>query len=99
LAEDSVVRITDGAVQVGPDRDGPALAYGGSAPTPTDAFIVLENLQTGNRQKAIEGVRGLTAALGENVETVAGEIMDKACRSILTAAQKAESDCRTIRFF
>jgi N-methylhydantoinase A/oxoprolinase/acetone carboxylase beta subunit len=88
IGGDSAVRITGGALQVGPDRDGPALAYGGPTPTPTDAFIVLENLQTGNREKSVEGIKSLAAALGVSVETVASQIMDKACRSILTAAQK-----------
>lgn len=88
IGGDSAVRIMEGSLQVGPDRDGPALAYGGSTPTPTDAFIVLQNLNAGNREKAVEGLRSLAAALGVSVETVAGQILDQACRHILTAAQK-----------
>ena len=38
---DSVVTFRGGALTIGPEREGPAAAFGGPFPTPTDAMIVL----------------------------------------------------------
>jgi N-methylhydantoinase A len=38
IGGDSFVRVEDGKLKIGPDRKGPALAYGGTSPTPTDAL-------------------------------------------------------------
>ncbi|MCX5838790.1 MAG: hydantoinase/oxoprolinase family protein, partial [Deltaproteobacteria bacterium] len=38
---DSVVRFQEGKLSIGPEREGPAAAFGGPFPTPTDAMIVL----------------------------------------------------------
>ncbi|MCK4534620.1 MAG: hydantoinase/oxoprolinase family protein, partial [Syntrophobacterales bacterium] len=38
---DSRVRYEDGRLVIGPERDGPAAAFGGPSPTPTDAMIAL----------------------------------------------------------
>ncbi len=38
---DSVVSLQEGKLSIGPDREGPAAAFGGPFPTPTDAMIVL----------------------------------------------------------
>jgi len=38
---DSVVSLREGKLSVGPEREGPAAAFGGPFPTPTDAMIVL----------------------------------------------------------
>jgi len=45
LGGDSQVRIEDGRLKIGPERKGQAAAFGGSAPTPTDALLILEYLQ------------------------------------------------------
>ncbi len=38
---DSTVRFQEGKLTIGPEREGPAAAFGGPFPTPTDAMIVL----------------------------------------------------------
>ncbi len=43
---DSAVRVHDGQLSIGPDRLGPAMAFGGSSPTPTDALFVLGIMET-----------------------------------------------------
>jgi len=88
LGGDSVVRIVDGKLSVGPERLGPAMAYGGPAPTPTDALCLLEHMPDGNREKAKAGLERLAAELGFSVKTLAGEIMDVTCKKILTAARQ-----------
>jgi N-methylhydantoinase A/oxoprolinase/acetone carboxylase beta subunit len=88
LGGDSTVRIIDGKLTIGPERLGPALAYGGPAPTPTDALCVLEDIPDGNREKAAAGLEPLAAKLGGSVKTLAAEIIDVTCKKILSAARQ-----------
>ena len=50
LGGDSAVRVVDGELVIGPERKGPAMAYGGPSPTPTDALFVLGRAQTVTRK-------------------------------------------------
>jgi N-methylhydantoinase A/oxoprolinase/acetone carboxylase beta subunit len=88
LGGDSVVKETDGKLTIGPERLGPAMAYGGPAPTPTDALCILENIPDANRKGAIAGLEPLAAKLGFSIKALAGEIMDVACKKILSAARQ-----------
>ncbi|MDA3896290.1 MAG: hydantoinase/oxoprolinase family protein [Desulfobacteraceae bacterium] len=90
IGGDSVVRIEDGVLKIGPDRTGPAMAYGGSVPTPTDALFVLDktNDASGDKNKSLQGITPIAAKLGLSVEEAAFEIFDLACQDILTAARK-----------
>jgi N-methylhydantoinase A/oxoprolinase/acetone carboxylase beta subunit len=83
---DSTVRIENGRVTVGPDRSGPAIIYGGSLPTPTDALAVLGDIESARRSEAASGFRALAAALGVSVETVAEQVVETACRTMIEAA-------------
>ena len=51
IGGDSAVRIKNGNISIGPDREGPAAALDGSAPTPTDAMIVLGKTTLGTNKK------------------------------------------------
>ena len=88
LGGDSVVRLKNGELTVGPERRGPAMAYGGPEPTPTDAFFVLEDISDGNREKSIAGLSPLAAELGFSVKSLATEIIDMACKKILSVARQ-----------
>ncbi|MGD9301779.1 MAG: hydantoinase/oxoprolinase family protein, partial [Desulfobacterales bacterium] len=88
LGGDSVVKETDGKLTIGPERLGPAMAYGGPAPTPTDALCILENIPDANRKEAIAGLEPLAAKLGFSIKALAGEIMDATCKKILSAARQ-----------
>jgi N-methylhydantoinase A/oxoprolinase/acetone carboxylase beta subunit len=85
---DSAVRLKDGAVTIGPDRQGRAMAYGGPMPTPTDAFCVLGMADGGDRERAERGIAPIARELGLTVEGAAERIFDQACRAILTAADE-----------
>jgi N-methylhydantoinase A/oxoprolinase/acetone carboxylase beta subunit len=87
MGGDSAVRVEDGALKIGPERRGPAMAYGGPVPTPTDAMFVLEMIRGEGRQAALEGLSALGAQLGLAAEAVAEKIFDGACRSIIDAAE------------
>lgn len=87
LGGDSVVRVNNGKLEVGPHRLGPAMAYGGPAPTPTDALVVAGDLENGDRDKAIGGLEPLANTLGISVEALANEILVMSCKTILASAQ------------
>jgi len=88
LGGDSAVRVSKGKLKVGPERLGPAMAYGGPAPTPTDALFILENITDGSREKAVAGIEPLAKALGFSVRAFAAEILDVSCKKILSAARQ-----------
>jgi N-methylhydantoinase A len=88
LGGDSAVRVSKGKLKVGPERLGPAMAYGGPAPTPTDALFILENITDGSREKAVEGIEPLAKALGFSVRAFAAEILNVSCKKILSAARQ-----------
>lgn len=88
LGGDSAVKLEGGKVCLGPERRGPAMAYGGPYPTPTDALFVLENIPDGCREKSLQGLKPLAEQLGCSIESLAAEIMDVACRKIIAAARQ-----------
>jgi N-methylhydantoinase A/oxoprolinase/acetone carboxylase beta subunit len=88
LGGDSAVRVSNGKLKVGPQRLGPAMAYGGPVPTPTDALFILENITDGSREKAVAGIEPLARTLGFSVRAIAAEILDVTCKKILSAARQ-----------
>ncbi len=77
IGGDSAVRIKNGEISVGPDREGPAAALDGSIPTPTDAMIVLGLASLGNKQKAIDAINVLAAQLNMDTVSMAQSILNK----------------------
>lgn len=85
---DSIVRVEEGHLFIGPERCGPAMAYGGPGPTPTDALFVLGKARGGDRQKAESGIRSIAEKLGISTEDAARRIFDQTCREILDYARE-----------
>ena len=52
LGGDSRVAWHNGTFRIGPERQGTSMAEGGTAPTPTDAMVVLGKLAVGSQQQA-----------------------------------------------
>jgi len=93
LGGDSQVRVENGAVMIGPHRLGPAMAFGGPEPTPTDAMVVLDPDGTeGDHALAVEGMRRVGDALGMTPEAVAGKVMEILSHTILGHARKAVAE-------
>lgn len=94
IGGDSHVRIHDGQLQVGPERLGPAMAYGGGAPTPTDALVALGLISDvkANTTASVEGLKSLSTALGKGVPETAQMIFDYTCDKILSEAEKMIRD-------
>ncbi|MDA8139208.1 MAG: hydantoinase/oxoprolinase family protein [Desulfobacteraceae bacterium] len=85
---DSTIHLEDGRLTVGPDRTGRAMVYGGSAPTPTDAFCVLGLINGGDRDRSVQGLTPIAQKLGLSLENAAVAIFDQACRQIMAGAKE-----------
>ncbi|MBF0509657.1 MAG: hydantoinase/oxoprolinase family protein [Deltaproteobacteria bacterium] len=83
IGGDSCVRINMGKVTIGPDRAGPARAFGGPQPTPTDAMVVMGLVKIGDHDRAVAGITGLAEILKVRVEYAAELIVNTTCRNIV----------------
>ena len=63
IGGESVVRIADGNLTVGPERIGPSAALGGNEPTLGDALIVLGHASYGNAELATQSLQHLADVL------------------------------------
>ncbi len=75
LGGDSSISIKDGKIKIGPKREGVPYAYGGPAPTPTDAMITL-GLMEGEKEKAYEIMKSLGKKLNMSAENISNLILD-----------------------
>jgi N-methylhydantoinase A len=83
IGGDSCLRIIKGELTIGPDRQGPAMAFGGSVPTPTDALVVLGLMDEGDREKAGAGIHKIALELGLSDIQAADQIFKTCCAIIL----------------
>ncbi|MBF0228420.1 MAG: hydantoinase/oxoprolinase family protein [Desulfamplus sp.] len=74
------------ALQIGPGRQGPALAFGGPALTPTDAMIWLGIMEGGNKKLSEEGLALLAETLGISIRETAEKIFHQTCETIVNVA-------------
>ncbi|KKM10880.1 hypothetical protein SY88_11330 [Clostridiales bacterium PH28_bin88] len=74
---DSRVQVIDGRLQVGPHREGPAVALGGLAPTPTDALVALGMVDLGNRELALHAMAGLGKIMGLDAPAAARRVFQE----------------------
>ena len=66
IGGESVVRIVDGEIAVGPERVGPSSALGGPEPTLGDALIVLGHASYGDAELATQSLQQLAHLLQAN---------------------------------
>ncbi len=88
LGGDSCVEVIDGDLRIGPHRHGPAMAYGGSFPTPTDALFVLGKALHGDADAARRGLRPVADQLETTLEETAQLVLDLSCGKIIRAARE-----------
>ena len=78
IGGDSEVRAEpDRELRIGPMRLGPPVAFGGPAPTPTDAMIVLGLLEAGDVKAAYRAMETLAAVTGSDVPGTARAVIDR----------------------
>lgn len=82
LGGDSHVQVVNGALQIGPERKGSAMAFDGPVPTPTDALIVLGLADIGDKAKALRAMESLATTLQKTPQQVAQSIVDSMCANI-----------------
>ncbi len=86
LGGDSSVKVVDGNLIIGPERKGPAMAFGGKVPTPTDAMVVLGIMDQGDKKMAMQGIDAIAKELGVSPMESAKNIFHQSCSMILTEA-------------
>jgi N-methylhydantoinase A len=79
LGGDSQVRVVDGRLVIGPERKGPAMAFGGPCPTTTDALVASGRADFGNKAKSADAMAALARDLGETPEETARRVVATAC--------------------
>ncbi|MHB9099443.1 MAG: hydantoinase/oxoprolinase family protein [Syntrophales bacterium] len=84
IGGDSTVRFQGGELSIGPEREGPAAAFGGPFPTPTDAMIVLGLTSIGHRDRAAVSLLPIADAMHLSVREAAGAIFRETCGKIAT---------------
>ncbi|GAB6144313.1 hydantoinase/oxoprolinase family protein [Desulfocicer niacini] len=87
IGGDSRVRVERGKLRIGPDRLGPAMAFGGPSPTPTDALVFLKKMDTGDPLLAQKGIEAIAQELNISPEAAAQAIFKKTCTMILDQAR------------
>ena len=88
IGGDSRVKYESNRITIGPERDGPAAAFGGPSPTPTDAMIVLGLTKIGDREKATDAVSEIAKRAGCPVHEAAKIIFDQTCSKIAISVKE-----------
>jgi N-methylhydantoinase A/oxoprolinase/acetone carboxylase beta subunit len=88
IGGDSVVKIIKDRIVIGPERTGPAAAFGGQEPTPTDAMVVLGLLPEGNRDASLNVLRPLSEQGGCDLLEMAARIFSATCDEIVKAIKE-----------
>jgi N-methylhydantoinase A len=83
IGGDSIVRVKEKKLVIGPDRKGPAMAFGGPEPTPTDALIVLGLMAEGDENNSQTGIHKIAKELGMTDIEAADKIFKQCCSIIL----------------
>ena len=95
IGGDSLVEVSNGNIVVGPERKGPAMAHGGTHPTPTDAIVALGLSDQGDKSKAIEGMKAIGDKKGISPEQAANSIFEETCVRILRALNRMVDEINT----
>ena len=96
IGGESVVRLKDGDLTVGPERVGPSVALGGNKPTLGDALIVLGHASYGDADLATQSLQQLARVLqanwkhGECEDTFGNHNSEKQCTYNMSALDVAQ---------
>jgi len=71
IGGDSVIRLDQGEVRVGPLREGPSMAEGGPVPTLVDALNYIGTIEYGRVERSREGIQALSKKCGMTPEDLA----------------------------
>ncbi|MCE5287103.1 MAG: hydantoinase/oxoprolinase family protein [Pelosinus sp.] len=85
IGGDSLVQRVNGQIKVGPMRLGPAMAFGGNAPTVTDALLALGLISHGDKNLALQAMEKVAlpgVTLAETARQAAEAAAEEICRAI-----------------
>jgi N-methylhydantoinase A/oxoprolinase/acetone carboxylase beta subunit len=88
IGGDSLIQVNKGKLTVGPQRSGPAMAFGGTSPTLIDACNIKGISTAGNKQASIDGLILLAEKQQTTLPELADRIIDTAVNSILSATRE-----------
>ena len=92
IGGDSLIRVIDGEISVGPLREGPAMAFNGMYPTLFDALNVLDSedslIDRGNIDKSIDGIKNLADKYGFDCKEFAKNVVNIAINKIYIAVNE-----------
>jgi N-methylhydantoinase A/oxoprolinase/acetone carboxylase beta subunit len=87
IGGDSEIRASaNGPLKIGPLRQGKPAAFGGPAPTPTDAMIVMGILDAGNAGHALEAMQKVGASLGLDAKAMSRRVLEEMAQTISDSA-------------
>lgn len=86
LGGDSKASWRDGHFQIGPEREGPPMAFGGSVPTPTDAMVVLGALAEGKYELAEKAM--LTLRPEVSPQETSAQLLETLCNQIFRSVEE-----------
>lgn len=99
IGGDSCVSVIENKIIIGPERRGPAMAFGGPVPTPTDALVFLGLMQNGDKAKAEQAIRIVTEKFHSTLKETAEAIFREFCKGIVDAAKKMVDEINQRPFY
>jgi len=84
LGGDSAIKVKNSKLEIGPERVGPAMAFGGAVPTPTDALFILDKITDGDRDKSVKGLTPIATEFGISLKETSCRILNQICKEILS---------------
>ena len=87
IGGDSILRISNGKVTVGPERYGPCMAAGGKHPALLDALNVAGETAFGDIDASHRGISELALKAGSSSGAIAREAIDTAVQAITAAVR------------
>ncbi len=88
IGGDSLIQVNQEKLTVGPQRHGPAMAFGGAKPTLIDACNVQGVSMAGNKQASMDGMAKLAKNLDLPLPELAAQVIDLAVSSIMEATRE-----------
>ncbi|MCK5542895.1 MAG: hydantoinase/oxoprolinase family protein [Desulfobacterales bacterium] len=88
IGGDSFVNVQEGTLVIGHERKGPAMAFGGLYPTPTDAIVYLGMMEAGDKKLAEQGIAQIANQLNLSLDDTANLIVKTTCNQILDHSMK-----------
>jgi N-methylhydantoinase A/oxoprolinase/acetone carboxylase beta subunit len=92
IGGDSLIKSVEGVITVGPEREGPAAADGGSRAALVDAFNLLGRGEHGDLEASRNAISGLAAGLGLSAEELSQAAADYAVNRIAEEVEAMVKD-------